>query len=101
MASGEHRLEAPHGAPPRQQVGDISVGNQGWGAIMVPARPKSSFICPRCKAMYQVITEEAGPETVYSEITACGGPLPNREGKYVLKYFLLRKGARFQQRAGK
>jgi hypothetical protein len=53
--------------------------------------------------MYQVITEEAGPETVYSEITctACGGPLPNREGKYVLKYFLLRKGARFQQRAGK
>ena len=71
--------------------------------IMVPARPKSSFNCPRCKAMYQVITEEAGPETVYSEITcnACGGPLPNREGKYVLKYFLLRKGARFQQRAGK
>ena len=64
---------------------------------------KVAFSCPNCNAMYQVVRQEAGPETVYSEITchACGFPLPNREGKYVLKYFLLRKGARFQQRAGK
>ena len=56
-------------------------------------------------AMYQIVRQAAGPETVYSEITchACDFPLPNREGKYVLKYFLLRKGGRTQQwrQAGK
>jgi hypothetical protein len=71
--------------------------------VRIMTAPKWSFLCPHCNAMYQVIRQKAGPETVYSEITchACGGPLPNREGKHVLKYFLLRKGARFQQRAGK
>jgi ssDNA-binding Zn-finger/Zn-ribbon topoisomerase 1 len=36
---------------------------------------------------------EAGPETDNREIKcrACGGPLVGREGKFVLKYFLLRK----------
>ena len=60
---------------------------------------KSSFICPLCNALYQIVRQAAGPETVYSEITchACGFPLPNREGKYVLKYFLLRKGARVKR----
>jgi hypothetical protein len=60
---------------------------------------KTSFTCPNCNALYQMIRQEAGPETVNSEITcrACGGPLPNREGKFVLKYFLLRKGGRIQR----
>jgi hypothetical protein len=46
-----------------------------------------------------MIRQEAGSETVNSEITccACGGPLPNRDGKFVLKYFLLRKGGRIQR----
>jgi hypothetical protein len=77
--------------------------NWCWGVRVMAL--KSSFICPHCNAMYQVIRQGAGPETVYSEITcrACGGPLPNREGKYVHKYFLLRKGVRDKrwQRAGK
>ena len=42
---------------------------------------------------YQVVKVEAGPETDNREIKcrACGGPLVGREGKFVLKYFLLRK----------
>ena len=60
---------------------------------------KTSFTCPTCNALYQMVRQEAGPENVNSEITcrACGGPLPNREGKFVLKYFLLRKGGRIQR----
>ena len=53
---------------------------------------KTSFTCPTCNALYQMVRQEAGPETVNSEITcrACGGPLPNGGGKFNLKYF--RKG---------
>jgi hypothetical protein len=51
------------------------------------------FTCPNCGAFYQVVKVEAGPETDNREIAcrACGGPLVGREGKFVLKYFLLRK----------
>ena len=52
------------------------------------------FTCLNCGAFYQVVKVEAGPETDNREIAcrACGGPLLGREGKFVLKYFLLRKG---------
>ena len=51
------------------------------------------FTCPNCGAFYQVVKVAAGPETDNREIAcrACGGPLVGREGKFVLKYFLLRK----------
>jgi len=57
------------------------------------------FTCPNCGAFYQVVKAEAGPETDNREITccACGGPLVGREGKFVLKYFLLRKAIPPQQ----
>jgi hypothetical protein len=60
---------------------------------------KSSFICPNCNALYRVVRVEIDPETVQREITcrACGERLPAREGKFVLKYFLLRKGGRIQR----
>ena len=56
----------------------------------------SPFTCPNCGAFYQVVKAEAGPETDNREINcrACGDPLAGREGKFVLKYFLLRKAAR-------
>ena len=56
------------------------------------------FNCPNCDALYQLVKAEAEPETVYREITCrvCGGPLARREGKFVLKYFLLREKARRQ-----
>jgi hypothetical protein len=56
-------------------------------------RMKLSFSCPHCNALYHVVRGEAGPETVYRAITCpvCGGSLPEREGQFVLKYFLMRK----------
>lgn len=55
--------------------------------------------CPNCNAMYQVVKTEAGPETDNRQITcrACGAPLVGREGKSILKYFLLRDGGRFHR----
>jgi hypothetical protein len=56
----------------------------------------SGFTCPNCRALYQIIKVEAGPETDSREIVclACGGPLVAREGEFVLKYFLMRKAVR-------
>ena len=60
---------------------------------MARDRSFNPFTCPSCQALYQVVKAEARPETDNREITccACGGPLVGREGKFVLKYFLLRK----------
>jgi hypothetical protein len=54
------------------------------------------FNCPNCNALYQIIKAEAGPESLDREVACrvCGGPLPGREGKSVVKYFLLRKAGR-------
>ena len=47
-----------------------------------------------CHALYRIIRVGARPEMVEREIAcqACGGPLPAREGKFVLKYLMLREG---------
>jgi len=57
------------------------------------------FQCANCDALYQVVRAEVGPETVDREIIcrACAAPMPSREGKFVFKYFLVRRG-RMQQR---
>ena len=67
------------------------------GRIMTTGKP--SFHCPNCNALYQVVKVEAGPKTAYRAINrrACGAPLPPREGKFVVKYFLLRTGGRIQR----
>jgi hypothetical protein len=51
----------------------------GGGAPMPISKPL--FFCPNCKALYQVVKAEAGPETADREITyqECKGPLPARE----------------------
>jgi predicted Zn finger-like uncharacterized protein len=65
---------------------------------MAGGRPPSfnSFACPNCQALYDLVKVEAGPETTIDEVKclSCGGLLPARDGNLVLKYFLLRKGAR-------
>jgi len=70
---------------------------------MAGGRPPlfNTFVCPNCQALYQIVKVEAGPETDSREIVcrACGGPLVGREGKFVLKYFLLRKAARTRRRS--
>jgi hypothetical protein len=48
----------------------------------------NSFTCPDCQVLYQVVKVEAGPESVFQEVS-CGEPLAGREGNFVLKYFLL------------
>jgi transcription elongation factor Elf1 len=64
-------------------------------------RPRNSFTCPNCQALYEIVKVEAGPESDSREIVcrACGAPLTAREEKFVLKYFLLRKGVRSRRRA--
>ena len=61
--------------------------------VMPSPNPPPFFRCPSCKALYQVVKAEAGPETVDLEVACsiCSGPLVAREGQFVLKYFLLRK----------
>jgi hypothetical protein len=51
---------------------------------------------PNCQALYQVVKVEAGRETAFHDVTclACGAPLSGRDGEFVVKYFLLRHGAR-------
>jgi hypothetical protein len=65
---------------------------------MASGRPHSfkSFSCPNCQALYQIVKVEAGPESVSDEVPCrvCGAPLAGREGKFVLKYFLLREATR-------
>jgi predicted RNA-binding Zn-ribbon protein involved in translation (DUF1610 family) len=77
---------------------ELKIGHSRGGRIMAAA-VKASFICPNCNALYRMVRQEAGPETVDRQITcrACGAPLPSREGKFVLKYFLLRNGGRIQR----
>ena len=58
--------------------------------------PPSPFRCPNCKASYQVVKVAAAQVLCEAQLTclSCGGPLNEREGRYVLKYF-------FTDRAGK
>ena len=53
---------------------------------------KPFFKCPNCEALYHIVKVKAGPKTADREITCrdCGGPLAGRQGKFVIKYFLLR-----------
>ena len=54
---------------------------------------KTLFNCPNCETAYRVVLAEAGPETKDREITCrhCGEPLNGREGRFVLKYFLVER----------
>ena len=65
---------------------------------MVGGRPPSfiSFTCPNCQAYYHIVKVEAGPETGSEDVACrgCGHAFPGREGKFVLKYFMLRNGGR-------
>jgi len=62
--------------------------------------PFISFPCAHCQALYHVVKVEAGAETTEAEVTcrACGAPFTGREGTFVLKYFMLRHGARGRRR---
>jgi predicted RNA-binding Zn-ribbon protein involved in translation (DUF1610 family) len=54
--------------------------------------PAAPFKCPNCGALYEVVRVEAAPAND-REIAcrACGGPLRGREGRFILKYFLVER----------
>jgi transcription elongation factor Elf1 len=49
------------------------------------------FNCPNCGALYDLVRVEAEPVMINHELACllCGAPLQGREGRFVLKYFLL------------
>jgi hypothetical protein len=51
----------------------------------------SRFQCPNCGAPYQIVHVEADAASVDRALTClcCDAPLQGREGRFVLKYFLL------------
>ena len=56
------------------------------------ARNKA-FDCPNCAAEYKLVRAEAGPPPDHQiECRRCGAPLQGREGKFILKYFLIGRG---------
>src|ERR1700683_4359640 len=60
---------------------------------------KLTFTCRNCEALYELVRVKVGPESRDRQVTCrdCGAPFPGREGKFVLKYFLLRKATRIQE----
>ena len=56
------------------------------------ATPKPEpFACPNCGARYTLVRAEADRASVSGQLVcrSCGGPLNGREGRFVLKYFLV------------
>lgn len=49
------------------------------------------FSCPNCGAAYDLVRVETESVTTDRELVclACGAPLKSREGRFILKYFLL------------
>jgi hypothetical protein len=57
----------------------------------------TSFECPNCAAKHEVVRVEAPPgPTTDREITCLsfGGPLHGREGRFLLKYFMIERPKR-------
>jgi hypothetical protein len=57
----------------------------------MPRNKKMRFACRICGADYEVVRVEAWPETADGDLVCvkCGGPLHAREGRFILKYFLV------------
>jgi predicted RNA-binding Zn-ribbon protein involved in translation (DUF1610 family) len=58
------------------------------------------FNCPNCDAPYLLVRVDAESVTTDSQVECltCGAPLQGREGRVVLKYFLLGPGRRVGKR---
>jgi len=60
-------------------------------AAAMTAQASVRISCPHCGAAYKVVQVEAPSEPVEVTCRSCGGPLPARDGKFLLKYFLVDK----------
>jgi hypothetical protein len=57
-----------------------------------------SYFCANCDAMYHVSKIEDEDEAADPEKTCLGGaPFPARDGKFLLKYLMLRKAGRLRR----
>jgi hypothetical protein len=76
--------------PERQTMRRTSL-DTSVGSFCVTVIPRSyDFIarCPTCDTRYAVVRVEASPKHERQlPCLSCGGPLRNREGRHVLKYF--------------
>jgi hypothetical protein len=53
-------------------------------------RTQPLFKCPNCTTRYHVVQVEADPSTnVEINCLVCDQPLRSRDGRFILKYFLL------------
>ena len=52
-------------------------------------RTQPLFICPHCTMRYHVVQVEADPTDVEINCLGCDQPLRSRDGRFILKYFLL------------
>lgn len=70
--------------------------------LLMSSLPASPMKCPHCGADYDVVRIEAGSSTEYEDVTClnCGGPLSAREGRFIMKYFLVPRRRQWQRRAG-
>ena len=67
-------------------------GRRGYSRAMPEA---TTFRCPNCEAEYLVVRVEAPPTHDQPLLClSCDGPLQNRDGKFVLKYFRTDDGPR-------
>jgi predicted Zn finger-like uncharacterized protein len=60
-------------------------------AAGMSAQPSVRTNCPHCGAAYKVVQVEAPSDPAEIACRSCGGPLAGREGRFLLKYFLVDK----------
>ena len=74
------------------------VGDEGFALRYPYPEPRQCpmdeakpYACPTCAVEYKVVRVEAKTTVPEGRLTCrnCGGPLYAREGRYILKYFLL------------
>src|SRR6516162_8537460 len=73
--------------PPNTQNASMASARASGACYDPPMR--EAFRCPNCGAEYQIERVEAAPthrRQAQVNCAECGGPLRNRDGKFVLKY---------------
>jgi predicted RNA-binding Zn-ribbon protein involved in translation (DUF1610 family) len=57
----------------------------------MPVTEATPFECPNCGAQYKLVRLETNEALPDQELACrkCGGPLHGREGRFILKYFLV------------
>jgi predicted RNA-binding Zn-ribbon protein involved in translation (DUF1610 family) len=64
------------------------MSNQATAMTVAGVTP---FECPNCGAQYKIVRVETDGAVPEGQLTCrtCGGPLHGREGRFILKYFLV------------